>query len=226
MTKDSKVQIGILASGSGTTFEAVRQADLDGTLQASVAFVVCNNPPEKAGVWQRAETFGLGGHTYLVNNRNFPDKQTPLAGVQSQAASTEILRLARDVYGVTLLVSLGYMKRVVTPLLGVIPIANLHPGPLPETAGTIGEGAPKRAIELNLKNAGPTFYFMDTTIGQKGLPVYDVGEIIAHQPVPIDAEHRKEYKEKSTASLLFADIQKIEKIRIVMWIDKAVQSLK
>ena len=225
MITDSQNKIGVLVSGSGTTLEAARKAELAGTMKAKIAFVVCNNPLAKAGVWERADKLGLSDVMYLVNNIRFPDKNDPPSGAITTASATEILRLATEVYGVKMLVTLGFMKRLVPPVLGGLPIANLHPGPLPATANTYGEGASIKAIQLGLSHAGPTFHFMETEQGKDGLPPYDSGKLICHEPVKITAKHRREYETTGRAELLFSDVQKAEKALIGQWIDLALASL-
>lgn len=224
MVIDPRNRVGVLASGGGTTFEAARLAELSGKMKTHIAFVVCNNPVTKADVWHRAAKLGLSEHTFLVNNLNFPDPKEPQIGTITTAASTEILRLAQEVYDVEMLITLGFMKRLVPPVLGGILIANLHPGPLPATAGTFGEGSSIKAIQLGLTHAGPTFHFMSVELGNDGLAPYDEGQIIAHRPVKITAKHRHEYETTGRAELLFADIQTVEKAQIGKWIDLALTS--
>ncbi|HSW37409.1 MAG TPA: formyltransferase family protein [Candidatus Saccharimonadales bacterium] len=224
MAIGSENRIGVLASGSGTTFEAARLADLSGAMDATIAFVVCNNPG--AGIWERADKLGLGKHIYLINNNDpFKDEVEPPKGVITVAASTEILRLAMEVYDVKMLFALGYMKRVVKPALGGLVIANWHPGPLPATANTIGEDASKKALELGLSHGGPTAHFMDPEESEDGLPPYDGGMIIGHAPVEITDAHRHEYETTGRATLLFADVQVAEKAHTPEWIDQAVRQI-
>jgi folate-dependent phosphoribosylglycinamide formyltransferase PurN len=225
MAVNSGKPIGIMASAGGTTFEAARMEDLRGQMDATVAFVVSNNPANKAHVWRRASVLGLGNHTYHVNNIRYPDTTLPPRGVMTTAAAAEVLRLARDVYGVKMIATLGFMKKVVAPLLGGLPVANTHPGILPETAGLMGDEASKKVLEEGMDETGVTFYWMDPRPQADGLPAYDVGETIGFAPVPVLDRHRKEYETDGTAEKLFADVQRIEKVNIPLWIDKAYEQL-
>src|SRR4051812_42566103 len=103
MRAEANNRIGILVSGAGTTLAAARQAELAGKMKARIIFVICNNPPDKAEAWRRANELGLGDAMHLVNNIKFPDKDEPSNGAVTVAAATEILRLAREVYKVRLL---------------------------------------------------------------------------------------------------------------------------
>jgi folate-dependent phosphoribosylglycinamide formyltransferase PurN len=47
--------VAILASGSGSTAEAFIHATQDGRVAADVGLIICNNPPEKAGIFTRIE---------------------------------------------------------------------------------------------------------------------------------------------------------------------------
>ena len=51
------IKLAVLASGSGTNFEAIAQAVQRGVLDADIRLVLCNRPG--AGVLERARSFGV-----------------------------------------------------------------------------------------------------------------------------------------------------------------------
>ena len=66
------VRLGVLASGSGSNFEAIAQAIADGKLHARIEVMVYNNPGVKAVA--RAERWGIPA--VLVNHREFSQRET------------------------------------------------------------------------------------------------------------------------------------------------------
>ena len=56
MVERHRTQVAVLASGGGTTAEALIHATHDGRVKnAEVSLVVCNNPRERAGIWGRVD---------------------------------------------------------------------------------------------------------------------------------------------------------------------------
>ena len=77
MTELHKPTIAILASGSGSTAEAFIHATQDGRVDSEVGLVVCNNPPEKAGIFARVQRlndlYGLDIETVEISGKTHPD---------------------------------------------------------------------------------------------------------------------------------------------------------
>jgi folate-dependent phosphoribosylglycinamide formyltransferase PurN len=181
MASIPEFRIAILASGGGTTFEAVHTAIETGELQdTEIAYVVCNNGPKNpdARVWEKAQRLGVDIH-HISNLTQEPCTLPeldggPMSGTISYEASEKLVGLAEG-YDIDMYAALGYMKRVIGPAIEQIPIANTHPGPLPATAGEHGTGVQEKVMRLGLDYSGPTFHWMDDRIGIDGLPQYDSG---------------------------------------------------
>ncbi len=170
-------KIAILASGSGTTAEAVAIATQNGTLQAEIALIVINNPT--AEIKNQPSIATLKIPVVCINSRTHPGDTEK--GSMTDAESQAILS-AVEATNCELVVLLGYMKKVRGPLLDKLGekhgrlgrILNTHPGPLPETAGLHGESTHEEVFKLyksgQLTHTGPTLH--QVTAG------YDEGSIV------------------------------------------------
>ena len=67
----SPLQLGIMASGSGTNFEAVAQAIAEGKLKAEIKVLIYNNP--QATVKQRAEKYNIPA--ILIDHREYSSRE-------------------------------------------------------------------------------------------------------------------------------------------------------
>jgi phosphoribosylglycinamide formyltransferase-1 len=157
-----RLQLGILASGSGSNLQAILDAIADRNLDADARIVIANVPGAKA--LERAEKAGV--RTALIPHRNFPDR------VSFDAALTDTLREA----GAEWVVLAGFM-RVLTP--GFIArhhrrILNIHPALLPAFPGVHAQA---QALAYGAKVAGCTVHFVDEGV--------DCGPIIAQRAVPV-----------------------------------------
>lgn len=230
---EAQFRIGVLASGGGSTAEAVKEAIDTGDLpDTEIAFIASNNSaanPE-AGVWERAERLGIPIHH--ISNKTQPECTLPeheglvLPGTISYEASEKMLQMA-DEYGVHMLVALGFMKRVVGRVLEEVPIANTHPGPLgPDriTAGYHGTGVQERIMQLGLRYSGPTFHWMETEVDEDtGLPAYDAGKEIGHFPVKVTDQMQAQWDNSGDVTLLKNEVMRVEKLWVPSWIHKALR---
>ena len=66
---------------------------------------------------------------------------------------------------------------------------------------------------------------MDDKLGKKGLPEYDSGEIIGHEPVPVTEEMVDEWQELRTVVALKDEVMRVEKRWMPIWIRKALEQL-
>lgn len=202
-----KPKIAILASGNGSTAQAFIEAMMAGNVNAEVALVISNN--RAAGVLDRVDAFnelGLNISKRVINGTTHPGEAAP--GSQTQAESRAILD-EMLVNGVALTLLLGYMKKVVSPLVdGPIPILNTHPGLLPATAGLHGIHVQEFAIDNGHQSAGQTLHLVDAT--------YDTGEKIAEHIVPVRPDH--------TPQSLFDDVQVVEKANIAPDVDTFIRT--
>jgi phosphoribosylglycinamide formyltransferase-1 len=88
----SKLRLGVLASGGGTNLQAIIDSCQDGSLDATIALVLTNNPD--AGALERAHQAGI--QTVCVNHRDFSKREDfDHAVVKSlQDAGVELVVLA------------------------------------------------------------------------------------------------------------------------------------
>lgn len=155
-------RLGILASGSGSNFEAIAHAIESGELNAQIVVVVYNNPGAK--VTLRAERLGIPAR--LLDHRTF----------DSREALDEAITRVFDEYGVNWVVMAGWMRRVTEKLLSAFPqrILNIHPSLLPSFPGI---RAVEQAIAAGVKIAGCSVHYVELVV--------DSGPMIAQAAVPV-----------------------------------------
>jgi len=179
-----KLRIGVLGSGKGSNFRAIREAIATGQIEAEVAVVVSD--VEGAGILQLAEEARVKNTT--VTDRRYKTRLSP----EVEAELVAILKQAN----VELVVLAGYMRMVKTPLLDAFPrhIINIHPSLLPKFPGLESW---RQALAAGEKIAGCTVHYVDAGM--------DTGGIIAQAEVPV--------RPGDTAETLHARIQ-LEEHRI------------
>jgi len=189
---DRKINVAVLASGSGTNLEAIARAIEDGELPAKIVLVLSDNPG--AFALERARTRGIPTRVVLLSD--YPDRPSyDREIVQAlEEARADLVALA------------GYMKLAGPELVRAFSgrIMNIHPALLPSFPGTHG---PRDALEHGVKVSGVTVHFVD-----EGL---DTGPIIVQEAVPVeegdDEEtlhnriHQAEYRQYPKAIRLFAE---------------------
>jgi phosphoribosylglycinamide formyltransferase-1 len=206
-------KVMILASGSGSTAEAFIHATQDGRVDAEVGLVVCNKPPEEAGVYERVaelnRQYGLDIEAAHISKSQYPEGPMPRG--QTLAESEAICRKAIEQGGYDHIALMGYMRIITGNLLeefGYLPdihnsryqarLSNTHPGPLPETKDSYGIGASQRVLDLGLTASAHTFHLV--------APEVDDGPVL-------DA-HGVDVLPGDTARKLFARVQEREKARL------------
>ncbi len=141
--------IAIFASGTGTNFEALCRACLEGEISARVALLVCDKPG--AEVVERAQRLGVP--TLVLSPKSFPTKEEYEAVIveQLQAQRVELVCLA------------GYMRIVGPTLLDAYKgrIINVHPSLLPAFKGA---RAIEQALEYGVKIFGVTIHYVDSEL--------------------------------------------------------------
>jgi phosphoribosylglycinamide formyltransferase-1 len=156
------VNLGVLASGSGTNLQAILDAVKDGRLRAKVAVVVSNVPTAKA--LERAKSAGVP--TVALDHKAYASREA------FDAAVVEELR-AR---GVDCVVLAGFMRIVTHVLLDAFPdrVVNIHPALLPAFPGV---HAQKQALDYGVRVSGCTVHLVDAGT--------DTGPILAQATVPV-----------------------------------------
>lgn len=158
------LRLAVLASGSGTNFQAIAESVRAGALHAQLTGVICNMPG--AGVLERAQAFGVP--TFLIPSKGIkPDAREGYdaqLAAQIEALGAELVVLA----GYMRLLSPGFIRRFAGR------IVNIHPSLLPAFPGL---NVHEAVLAHGCKVTGCTVHFVD-----EGL---DSGPIIAQIPVPV-----------------------------------------
>jgi phosphoribosylglycinamide formyltransferase-1 len=163
------MKIAVLASGEGTTLQAVLDACATGRLAARVGVVISNNAA--AGALRRARAAG-------VPTRHLSAANTGGPGALDQALSKTLVEFATD-----LVLLAGYMKRLGRVTLAAFAgrIINIHPALLPQFGGQgmYGLNVHRAVLAAGLKVSGASLHWVDDD--------YDTGAVIAQVRVPVEA---------------------------------------
>ena len=152
----------VLASGSGSTLQALLDAAADGSLGAEVVAVGADR--ENTGALERAARAGVD--TFVVRLPDFPDRSA-----WDHALTEAVAAHAPDV-----VVSAGFMKLVGAAFLARFGgrYVNSHPALLPSFPGMHG---PRDALEYGVRITGATLFIVDEGV--------DTGPIVAQSAVPV-----------------------------------------
>lgn len=163
------LQLGVLASGSGSNFEAILTAIAQGHLQATVKVLVYNNPEAK--VADRADRWGIP--KVLLDHRTFARRE------DLDQAIVSVLQT----HGVDWVVMAGWMRIVTPELINAYPqrIVNIHPSLLPAFKGI---RAIEQALAAGVAIAGCTVHLVE--------PEVDSGRILMQAAVPVLPEDTPE----------------------------------
>lgn len=163
------LKLGVLASGSGSNFEAIARTIGDGKLNAQIEILIHNNP--KAGVIRRAEKFDVPA--ILVNHREYNTREA------FDAAVVKTL----NQYDLDLIVFAGWMRIATRVLVEAFPhkMINLHPALLPSFPGIRGV---EQTLEAGVKITGCTVHFVELEV--------DRGPILMQAAVPVTPDDTRE----------------------------------
>lgn len=156
------VRLGVMASGSGSNFEALAEAIAQGQLHASLALLICNTPD--APVLARAERWAVP--TVLLDHRDYG----------SRAALDRAIAAQLQAHGVDWVIMAGWM-RIVTPVLidaFAQRIINIHPSLLPSFKGI---RAIEQALSSGVRITGCSVHLVTEEM--------DSGPILMQAAVPI-----------------------------------------
>lgn len=156
------LNVGVLASGRGSNFQALIDAMESGRLNIMIKLLIVDNP--NAYAIERAKKHSID---YL-----FVD---PALYKRKNDFYTEITRQLQA-KEVELVVLAGFMRVVKKPLLDAYPnrIMNIHPALLPSFPGLHGQ---KDAVDYGVRISGCTVHFVDEGV--------DSGPIIIQAAVPV-----------------------------------------
>ncbi|MDJ0600364.1 MAG: phosphoribosylglycinamide formyltransferase [Crocosphaera sp.] len=159
---ENPLKLGVLASGSGTNFEAIAKAINRKELNATIPLLIYNNP--QATVKDKAAALNI--ESKLLNHREFKGRKN---------LDQAIVDLFKS-YEVNWVIMAGWM-RIVTPiLLEAFPnhVINIHPSLLPSFKGI---KAVEQALEAGVKITGCTVHLASLEV--------DSGPILVQAAVPI-----------------------------------------
>jgi phosphoribosylglycinamide formyltransferase-1 len=157
------MKIGILLSGRGSNFKAIKSAIDKGEIPNAEIAVVISNKADAAGLAYASE---CGLKTIYLNHKDFDGRE---------AYDREIVKHLNDA-GVQLVCLAGFM-RIISPYFVEQfrnRIINIHPSLLPAFPGL---DAQKQALEYGVRFAGCTVHFVDEKM--------DNGAIILQKCVPV-----------------------------------------
>lgn len=157
------MRVGVLASGSGSNFQALVDALNVSGSPAQVVMLLCNVPAARAV--ERARAAGVA--VEVLEHQKFGADRASY-----DAAMVEALRK----HGVELVCLAGFMRLVGKALLSAFPsrVLNVHPALLPSFPGM---HAQRQAVEYGVKVSGVTVHFVDEGT--------DTGPVIAQAAVPV-----------------------------------------
>lgn len=160
-----RVKLGFLASGNGSSAEAIVQAVRAGELAAEPTLLVTNRRDAPALAWARE----AGLETMVIATQADP------------AAADLALANAMAAQGVELIILSGYLRRLGPAILARYAgrILNIHPGPLPQFGGEGMYGARVHAAVLaaGVAESAIVIHAVDAE--------YDHGPEIARRMIPI-----------------------------------------
>ena len=158
MKKEIK-KLAVLASGNGTTLQAIIDAIKDKKLDMEIKIVISNT--DKAFALRRAEIEGI--NHYVL--KNYKDED-------------ELYNKLKDA-NIDLIVLAGYLRMIPKKVIRDFIIINTHPALLPKYGGKgmYGMNVHKLIIENQEKETGATLHFVNEE--------YDKGKIISQTKVKV-----------------------------------------
>lgn len=168
---DGVPRLGVLVSGRGSNLQALLEAEAAGTLGATVAVVLADQP--EAPALERARRHGVHAEFVEVGSRR--------ARLSAEAEGRFVARL--EAAAVEWVVLAGFFRIVGATLLARFPdrVLNIHPSLLPAFPGL---HAQRQALEHGVKVAGCTVHLVDGDV--------DAGPILAQRAVPVQDDDTEE----------------------------------
>lgn len=156
------LRLGVMASGSGSNFEALAESIAHQELNAQIQVLIYNNPEAKVAA--RADRLGIA-HV-LHNHREYASRE---------ALDQAIIQTLRQ-FQVDWVIMAGWMRVVTQVLIDAYPhrILNVHPSLLPSFPGV---RAVEQALAAGVKITGCTVHFLELAV--------DSGPIVIQSAVPI-----------------------------------------
>ncbi|HSZ81639.1 MAG TPA: phosphoribosylglycinamide formyltransferase [Polyangia bacterium] len=164
------MNVGVLASGSGTNLQTLVDRGAKGELGPARLTVVGVNVPDCAAL-ARARAAAIP--TFVIDHRDY----------KTRAAFDQALLAALRSHQVDLLVLAGFMRVLGDEVLAAYPqrVINIHPTLLPAFPGV---HAHKQTFDYGVKIAGCTVHFVDAGV--------DTGPVIAQAAVAVQDDDDEE----------------------------------
>lgn len=161
----SRLRIGVLASGGGTTFQNLVECSRDGRLDADVAVLLVS----RAGIGAVARAERLGVPCVALKTANLRDPAALGAEIGAELDSRRVDLVAMAGFLKLWTIPAGYRGRVL----------NIHPALLPDFGGRrmYGHHVHEAVVKAGAKESGCTVHFADDE--------YDHGEIVLQRRVPV-----------------------------------------
>ena len=158
------LKLAVLASGSGTNFQAMADAVRRGVLDADIRIVICNRPGAK--VIDRAKAAGV--ICAVMDHKQWPSREA-----YDLAVADAIRKSGADTVALA-----GYMRMLTPGFLNAFPhrVINIHPALLPSFPGIHGAAD---AQAWGVKITGCTVHFVEELV--------DSGPVIIQAAVPANA---------------------------------------
>ena len=169
------LQLAVLGSGRGSTFQAILRAIEEGRLPSTrVCLVISNN--SDAGILALARSAGIPA--LHVSQKQFPTEE----------AFTDAMLLALQRHGAELIVLAGYMKRVPSRFVREYRgrILNIHPALLPKFGGQgmYGRHVHEAVIAARERESGATVHVVDDE--------YDHGQVVLQRTIEVAPDETPE----------------------------------
>lgn len=183
----SPLRIGVLASGEGTTLQAI----LDASSQIAVQIVTVVSNNSDSGALRRGRA--AGARAVHLSSKTHPEPGALDAAI--------IAALEQD--GVEVVMLAGYMKKLEPALLARYRgrIINTHPALLPKFGGhgMYGMRVHEAVLRAGERESGPSVHLVEAE--------YDTGRVLAQVQVPVEAG--------DTPDTLAARVQERERLLVV-----------
>jgi phosphoribosylglycinamide formyltransferase-1 len=185
----SPLRIGVMASGEGTTLQAILDACAAGQIAARVSTVISNN--SDAGALRRARA--ASARALHLSGKTHPEPGALDAAI--------IAAFSED--GVEVVMLAGYMKKLGADLLAHYRgrILNTHPALLPKFGGhgMYGMRVHEAVLRAGESESGPSVHLVEAE--------YDTGRVLEQAAVPVEIG--------DTAETLAARVQERERRLVV-----------
>jgi len=166
--ESAELRIAVLASGSGTTLQAVIDACEDGLLHGRVVVVISNN--SGSGAMARAARYRIPCAHLSSQTHQDPDRLDRKIAESLREHSPDVVLLA------------GYMKKLGPHTLEAYrgKVINTHPSLLPKFGGRgmYGQHVHTAVIEAGEATTGISVHLVDAD--------YDTGRVLAQREVPVE----------------------------------------